>query len=171
MDNEQEIPKSFDNWREARRFRAWTLKEQGWSQTRIAEALGVTTGAVSQWFKAVRQNGLEALRHHKGGGPKPRLSAQELQRLPEFLERGPEAYEFRGAVWTRARVRTVIQREFGVTYSAEHVGRLLSKLGWSRQKPITRASQRDEAAIAEWETETWPQLEKKPNGSNARSSS
>jgi len=169
MDNEQEIPRSFSDWREARRFRAWALKEQGWSQTRIAEALGVTTGAVSQWFKAVRENGLEALRHHKGGGPKPRLSAQELRRLPEFLERGSEAYGFRGAVWTRARVRTVIQREFGVTYSAEHVGRLLGKLGWSRQKPTARASQRDEEAIAAWETETWPELEKKPNESSAPS--
>jgi transposase len=40
---------------------------------------------------------------------------EELQRLPEFLERGPAAYGFRGAVWTRARVRKVIQEEFGVT--------------------------------------------------------
>ena len=44
---------TFGDWREARRFRAWALKEQGWSQVRIAEALGVTEGAVSQWFKAV----------------------------------------------------------------------------------------------------------------------
>jgi transposase len=171
MNKESEIPKTFDDWREARRFRAWALKERGWSQTRIAEALGVTGGAVSQWFKAVRENGLEALRHRKGGGPKPRLSEQELQRLPELLEQGPEAYGFRGAVWTRARVRTVIQREFGVTYSAEHVGRLLDKIDWSRQKPVERAPQRDEEAIAEWRAETWPELEKKPNGSSARSCS
>lgn len=171
MDNKQEIPRTFSDWREARRFRAWTLKEQGWNQTRIAEALGVTSGAVSQWFKAVRENGLAALRSRKGGGPKPRLSEQELQRLPEFLERGAETYGFRGAVWTRARVRAVIQRELGVTYSIEHVGRLLNKIGWSRQKPTERASQRDEEAIAEWQAETWPALEKKPSASNARSSS
>ena len=171
MDNQQEIPKTFGDWREARRFRAWALKEQGWNQTRIAEALGVTSGAVSQWFKAVRENGLAALRSRKGGGPKPRLSERELQRLPEFLERGAEAYGFRGDVWTRARVRVVIKRELGVTYSVEHVGRLLDKIGWSRQKPMARASQRDEEAIAVWQAETWPELEKKRNASSARSSS
>ena len=47
-------PTTFNDWREYRRFRAWELKQQGWSQTRIAAALGVTGGAVSQWFKKVR---------------------------------------------------------------------------------------------------------------------
>ena len=169
MNNKQEIPKAFSNWREARRFRAWELKQKGWSQTRIAEALGVTPGAVSQWFKAVREGGLTALRSRKGGGPKPRLSERQLHRLPELLARGAEAYGFRGEVWTRARVRAVIQREFGVTYSVEQVGRLLSKIGWSRQKPVERASQRDEEEIGRWHEETWPELEKKPSASNARS--
>jgi transposase len=63
----------------------------------------------------------------------------------------------------------VIKREFDVTYSIEHVGRLLSKIGWSRQKPVERASQRDEAEIARWHEETWPELEKKPSESSAHS--
>ncbi len=169
MDNKQEIPKTFSNWREARRFRAWELKQEGWNQTRIAEALGVTSGAVSQWFTMVREKGLAGLRSRKGGGPKPRLSEGQLKCLPEFLERGPEAYGFRGDVWTRARVRVVIKREFGVTYSKEHVGRLLGQIGWSRQKPVERASQRDEEEIIRWHEETWPELEKKPSASSERS--
>jgi len=38
------------NWREGRRLRAFELKEQGWKHKEIAEALGVTEGAVSQWM-------------------------------------------------------------------------------------------------------------------------
>jgi hypothetical protein len=30
------------------------------------------------------------------------------------------------------------------------------------QRPIVRASQRDEAAIEEWVVTTWPELQKKP---------
>lgn len=36
------------DWREGRRLRAWELIEAGLSQKKVAEALGVTPGAVSQ---------------------------------------------------------------------------------------------------------------------------
>jgi transposase len=45
----------------------------------------------------------------------------------------------------------------------------LRKIGWSRQKPVERASQRDEEEIARWHEETWPELEKKPSASSAGS--
>ena len=35
------------NWRDGRRFRAWELYQEGWMQRDIADALGVTQGAVS----------------------------------------------------------------------------------------------------------------------------
>jgi hypothetical protein len=43
------------------------------------------------------------------------------------------------------------------------VGWLLEKIGWSRQKPLTRASQRDEVAIERWRSQTWPEVQKKPS--------
>ena len=50
------------DWREGRRFRAWDLHQQGWKQTAIAAALGVTQGAVSQWLKRGKDGGIEMLR-------------------------------------------------------------------------------------------------------------
>jgi len=38
------------------------LKAMGWSQQQIAEALGVTAGAVSQWMRRGREGGEEALK-------------------------------------------------------------------------------------------------------------
>jgi len=153
-----------NDWREGRRFRAWELKQKGWKQKDIAEALGVSKGAVSQWFKKASNDGVEALRGRKGGGPKPRLRAEQLNQLPALLAQGAEQWGFRGDVWTRARVAVVIKRSFGVAYGLSQVGLLLSKIGWSRQKPLERASQRDEAAIERWRSETWLELKKKPNG-------
>ena len=151
-----------ENWREARRLQAWALSQKGWKQCDIAEALGVTEGAVSQWLKTAREAGVEGLRQRKGGGPKPRLSAAQIAQLPQLLAQGAEAYGFRGDVWTRPRVVAVIKQEFGVQFSLTHVGRLLKRIGWSRQKPITRASQRDEAAIDHWRSDKWRELQKKP---------
>ena len=45
------------SWREGRRLRALDLHEQGWAGKAIAEALGVTQGAVSQWLKRAREGG------------------------------------------------------------------------------------------------------------------
>jgi predicted transcriptional regulator len=36
------------HWEEARRLHAWHLKQKGWPQRRMAEALGVSKAAVSQ---------------------------------------------------------------------------------------------------------------------------
>ena len=147
--------------REYRRFRAWELRQQGWKQQDIADALGVTQGAVSQWLKRAKEGGPSALRRRKAPGAKPRLTPKQKAQIPELLKRGPEAYGFRGDVWTRERVGTVIRREFGVSYSQVHIGRILKELGWTRQKPVRRARQRDEEAIQRWQEERWPELEKK----------
>jgi len=60
---------------------------------------------------------------------------------------------------TRARIAWVIEQEFGVSYHKGHVARLLQELNWTPQVPITRAIQRDEAAIKRWRVEVWPNLQ------------
>lgn len=157
-------------WREGRRLRAWELHREGWTQRRIAAALGVTEGAVSQWFKRATQQGSEALRHRRPPGRPSRLSDAQRTEVVRLLERGAEAFGYTGAVWTTTRVADVIGRELGVTYHPAHVSRLLRRLDWSVQQPIQRASQRDETAIAAWQTERWPTLKKKPRPKAAPSS-
>ena len=148
------------DWREGRRFRALELKEQGWKQTHIAEALGVSEGAVSQWMKRAREKGVQALRHNPPPGAPPRLSEQQRARVPELLAQGPEAHGFRGDVWTCERVAIVIRKEFGVSYHPAHVSRLLKAFRQSLQKPQRRAEQRDEEAIERWKDKKWPSLKR-----------
>src|ERR671931_2199795 len=86
------------------RLRALELYEQGWKAIRIAEALGVTRGAVSQWLKAAREGGREALRRRPRLGRQPKLTAEQRAQLPIFLAQGAASYGFIGEVWTAARV-------------------------------------------------------------------
>jgi transposase len=162
-------PKKAD-WREERRKRAWTLKEEGWSQQAIAAALGVSEGAVSQWIKRGREGGMEALKAHPPTGVSPRLTAEQKAQIPELLATGAEAYGFRGDVWTASRVAEVIKRTFGVRYHRDHVGKLMREAGWSRQKPVERASQRNEEALKNWSQERWPDIKKKPSRTRRPSS-
>src|SRR4051794_22302886 len=95
-------------WREGRRLRAWELFQQGWRQRQIARALGVTEGAVSQWFSQARQAGSSTLHGRTHSGPQPRLSPEQQSRIPALLRQGAPAFGFRGDRWTLKRVREVI---------------------------------------------------------------
>lgn len=150
--------------REARRLQAWKLHQQGWSQRAIAELLGVSAAAVCQWLRRVRLAGsARGLHRRKAPGAAKRLPRARWSELRALLRRGAEAHGFHGALWTRERVAVLIQRHFGVAYCPRHVGRLLTTMGWSVQKPLRRARQRDEAKIARWRTERWPALQTKPS--------
>jgi transposase len=157
---EKTLSSQATDWREGRRLRAIELKERGWKQSEIAEALGVTEGAVSQWMKRAKEEGVEGLKTKPPPGAPPRLSEQQRARLPELLERGAEVHGFRGEVWTCERVAKVIRGEFGVSYHPAHVSRLVRAEGLSLQKPQRRANQRDEEAIEDWKEKRWPSLKK-----------
>jgi transposase len=159
------------SWKEERRKRAWALYQAGWKQKDIAEALGVTKGAVSQWIKRGMEEGAAALQARKSPGAPRRLSSAERQRIPGLLERGAESFGFRGDLWTCPRVAKVIERELGVKYHPAHVSRILKELGWTPQKPIRRAKQRKEAEIQRWKAERWPELKKRPRQKAEPSSS
>src|SRR5262249_920811 len=103
-------------------------------------------------------------------GAIPKLTSEQKQMIPEFLAHGAEAYGFRGEVWTCARIARVIRQEFSVSYHKDHVSRLLKELGWTPQKPLSRAAQRDELRIAQWRREVWAGLKKKRAVSVAPSS-
>lgn len=150
----------FHDWREWRRFQALRLARRGWKHRDIAEALGVTEASVSEWLTWVEQRGAKALRSRPHGGH-PKLTAEQIQLIPDFLWHGAEAYGFPGNLWNCVRIAKVIQHEFGVRYNRHHVSRMLKKLGWTPQIPILRAIQRNEKEIARWRTEVWPELRRR----------
>ena len=115
---------------------------------------------MSHWIKRGREGGEEALKAHPPKGVSPRLTAEQKAQIPALLAKGAEAYGFRGDVWTASRVAEVIKRTFGVRYHRDHVGKLMREAGWSRQKPVERASQRNEEAIKQWSDERWPEIKK-----------
>jgi transposase len=134
------------------------LKQQGWKQKRIAEALGVSEGAVSQWMVRGRLGELAA---RPVPGKTPSLNSEARTKLRDMLDAGAEASGFEGAVWTQGRIRQVILEQFGISYSERHVGRILRHMGYTLQKPVDQASQRDPEAIAAWQTQGWADIKKK----------
>jgi transposase len=148
---------------EVRRRVAVSLLEVGWGVRHVARHVKASPSSVRRWRDAVAQHaaaGLDAKPHP--GGSHLKLNADQRQQLVDLLRQGARAHGFRNELWTLARVATVIERHFGVTYCPSGVWHLLRRLGWSPQKPTKRARERDEDAIAHWPKAKWPTLKKSP---------
>jgi len=153
---------------EARRMRAADLLERGMIPAEIARRVGVAHQVVSEWRKAWRQGGREALRSAGPAGRKSKLSAAQLAQVENALLNGAAANGYLTDVWTLPRVAEVIQHLTGVAYHPGHVWYVLrDQLDWTCQRPARRAIERNDAAIERWVKKRWPQL-KKPRGARTR---
>jgi transposase len=154
-----------------RRLKAAAWFDQGLSKAEVARRLGVSNQSSGRWFAAWQRGGTAALRHPGRAGRKPRLTEVQLSALELDLRQNPQTHGFATNLWTTERVARLIQRRFAVTYHPDHVWRVLRRLGWSCQRPTTRARQRDETAIRRWKKLMWPTLKKTPRAKAAPSSS
>jgi len=140
------------------------LQEGEKKQAEIARHLGVSEAAVSKWKKTLDQKGPEGLQARKATGRPPKMDQEAKQELVEKLQSGAISAGFPNEQWTQARIKKVIEREFGVNYHKNYVGQLLHELGWSVQKPDPRAMERDEERIQAWVDQEWPRIKKKGSG-------
>ena len=137
------------------------LQAREMSQAQIARHLGVSEATISKWKKALEQRGPMALQARKASGRPPKLNATQKQQLVQKLEQGALAAGFSTEQWTQARVKKVIEQEFGVHYHRDYISRLLKGLGWSVQKLDPRAIERDEELIQAWLSQDWPRIKKR----------
>jgi transposase len=153
---------------ERRRMQAADLFERDLIPAEIARQVGVSHQIVSDWRKAWRQGGREALRSAGRAGRKPKLSDEQRAAVEAALLNGAEANGYANELWTLPRVAEVIARVTGVSYHPGHVWYVLrDQLDWTWQRPARRAVERNDAAVEQWVKKRWPQL-KKAHGARTR---
>src|SRR5580700_6635611 len=140
---------------EQRRLRAARLLKKGIHQSEVARQVGAHRQSVSRWAQQLEAAGVPGLRKAGRAGRKPRLSAEDLQKIERGLKRGPEALGYETGLWTAWRVAHLIEEECGVGYHASQAWRILRQLGWSCQRASGRARERKEVAIRHWKKERW----------------
>jgi transposase len=170
MGNPAGVRRDFDAL-ENRRFQAIRLWERGQNQSEIARQLRVVRQTVARWVQQYRAQGRSALRKAGRAGRKPRLSEKQRQQLKKLLLEGPERLGYETPLWTCPRVAHLIEQQFGVRYHEGHVWKLLVRLGWSPQRPMGRARERNEEQVQHWKKKGLPALKKKRSGKGASWSS
>jgi transposase len=146
------------------RRRAVALVAQGRSQVEVAALLSVSANAVGNWVRAHRRGGDQALaarRRGRRGGHTKLTEAQQQKIAGLIVGNNPDQLKLPGFLWTRALVRDLIAREFGIEVGEDTVGRYLRAWGFSPQKPMRRAYEQSDEAVRQWLEERYPEIEKR----------
>jgi transposase len=134
----------------------------GATQVTAAQALGVHKNTVCLWLKAWRSAGdvaLEAKKRGRRPGEQKRLSAAQEAAIQKLIrDQCPDQLKLPFALWTRAAVGALIQARFGIALALTTVGDDLRRWGFTPQRPVRRALERQDAKIRAWLEQDYPQL-------------
>jgi transposase len=154
---------------EALRIRAVQAVLDGKTQKEVAQVFGVTARSVNTWVKIYRARGFEGLKTGRQGRPKggALLPWQAAQIARSIKDKMPDQLHFPFHLWTRESVALLIEDRFDIRLSRWTVGRYLKRWGYTPQKPLKRAYERDPVAVKKWMDEDYPAIHKQARAENA----
>lgn len=146
---------------EKRRLKAAELFDKGDTQADVRRKLNISAQSASRWHACWAAGGKDSLRKAGRAGRLPRISEEQRDQVKAALLAGPQAHGYSTGLWTIGRVADLIKEITGVSYHKGHAWKILRGLGWSSQRPVGRALERNESAIADWKKKQWPAIKKK----------
>jgi len=144
------------------------LLQQGYTRAQAASILNVAESSIYEWQSKFRKGGLAALSTKIASGRKMLLTDKQLLQLYKWLCGNPRQVQFDFGLWTRKIVRDLIRREFGIDYTPQNVGKILKMLGFSPQRPVWQALERDPEKRRQWTEETFPAIKERADREGAK---
>jgi transposase len=151
------------------RFRAVAAIRGGLKKAVAARTFGVSRTSIDAWLARVELGNINSLRSKKRGRPpEPRLAGHRAATIVKRItDRTPDQLKLPFALWTREAVRDLIAQRCGVCVSVRTVGRYLQRWGFTPQKPLRRAYERDPAAAQRWKEQEYPAIARQAKAEKA----
>lgn len=144
------------------RIRAVSRVQSGESPEVVSKAIGINRTTIYDWLAKYRSGGWHALRSRPTPGAKPKIDGKKMEWIFKTISgKNPQQLKFEFALWTREMIQQLILRKFKIKLSLKAVGRLLSQLGLTCQKPLYQAIQRNESLVKNWLKTVYPDIKKR----------
>ncbi len=147
------------------RLRALNGCELGFSQSDVADILGVARETVCRWWSSYSAGGVAALPHERTGRPQGSgrtLTDEQAVHLQQLLdENHPDQLGIPSPLWNRRAVRDLIAKEYDLDMPVRTVGEYLKRWGYTAKKPRRESKDQDPEEVGRWLEETYPALEKR----------
>jgi len=148
-----------------RRKQVIRMHRKGMPVMQIVEHSGLSWYAVNAAIKRYAAEGSAALkpaaRGKKQGSGRIISEAQEVAVRQIICDKRPEQLKMEFALWNRAAVMQLIEREYGIKLSVRGVGNYLKRWGFTPQKPIEKAYEQRPEAVKEWLDNEYPTIEQR----------
>ncbi|SAL86188.1 transposon protein [Caballeronia arvi] len=113
----------------SRRLKAGRKILDGVPIKQIVDELHLCLQTVRRYEALVHADGLDALKQLKLGGRASALDAEARKWLATALQRPATEFGFESERWSNARVRALIEKQYGVSYSRVYVWEIVQQLG------------------------------------------
>src|ERR671932_777254 len=147
---------------EERRRQVIRLRQRGMTYQAIADQVGLSRTGVFNICQRFAQQGPSGLKS-KPHGPEPGygrvLSARQDAAMRKLIcTRTPDQLGLPFALWNRAAVRELVAQRCGVRLAVRTTGKYLARWGFTAQKPLRRAYERNPAEGRPWLHHEYPAL-------------
>jgi len=141
----------------------------GMRKSEAARVFHVSRSSIDVWMRRYEQEGEAALTSKKRGRPKaPRLKKKQSAKAVRMIrDKCPDQMKLPFALWTREAVCELLEREFGIKVSVWTAGRYLKAWGFTPQKPVRRAYERNPKAVKQWLEVEYPAIVARAKRENA----
>jgi transposase len=156
---------------ELRRRALYLVEQTGMTQAAAAQAVGVQRQTVNIWLQRYREKGEAGVLDGRRVSPRRgqgHLTPDEAGQVQDWIvEHTPDRLELPFGLWTSQAVRELIERHFAKRLGLSTVRLYLQRWGFTPQRPLVRAKERQPAAIATWLATTYPAIAKRAKAMHA----
>lgn len=137
----------------------------------IVELSGLSYPTVRSAIDRFERGGVAAIKpalRGKRDGDGRWLNEDQERAIRQIIcDKRPEQLKMEFALWSRAAVMQLIERECGLKLSVRGVGNYLSRWGFTPQKPIKKAYEQRPEAVQAWLDEQYPAIESRAKAEGA----
>lgn len=140
-------------------MQAVKMVKSGMTVSEVAVFFDVTTRSVFSWLAAFASHGQNGLAAKLGSGRPPKVSPEQMQWIASTVRNStPNQMSFEFGLWTLRLIGQLIERRFGLTLSLPTLGKVMSQMGFTPQRPLHRAYEQDAALVQRWLDHDLPKL-------------
>jgi transposase len=130
----------------AARMRAIAGALEGMTRAEAARLAGMERQALRDAVVRYNAEGLSGLYSRRSPGRRSRLNEEQRAALRRVVLDGPEVEATGLSAWTLPELCREVEERWGVSYHPSHMGKLMRRLGLSRQKARPSHPKADAAA-------------------------